>query len=225
MSPTAGSWVGGVQRPCCFSGSSRLCLHPRTCPIELGLTTSACKTARGQDWTPGPPQEGTRPPSPMRPPKTSAQDVSSETLLGPWVLDDTGVVLSPRFPGTRMCGFQSCVLPSSQKPGALCQPRGVGGTLVVSGVSAAGTRDPLTGARVGDTERKEPTWPPARGEGPGPCPSPSSRRCSRCVSLEDGSRRVTECSRQVPRCPRGESGFCVFISSQSLLTTRICSCK
>ena len=82
-----------------------------------------------------------------------------------------------------MCGFQSCLLPSSQKLWALCQPRGVGGRLVVSGVSAAGTGDLLTGAHMGDKERMEPTWPPARGKdagalggrGPFPCPSPSSR--------------------------------------------------
>ena len=55
--------------------------------------------------------------------------------------------------------------------------------MVVSGVSAAGTGDLLTGAHMGDKERMEPTWPPARGKdagalggrGPFPCPSPSSR--------------------------------------------------
>lgn len=149
MSPTAGSWVGGSSAPAASRALPACVCIPGRAPSSLDRPQVPARRPGARTGHPALPQEGTRPPSPMRPPKTSAQDVSSETLLGPWVLDDTGVVLSPRFPGTRMCGFQSCVLPSSQKPGALCQPRGVGGTLVVSGVSAAGTRDPLTGAHVG----------------------------------------------------------------------------
>ena len=149
-------------------------------PAPPGLAPSSLDGPQVPARRPGPGLD-TRPASPRRLPWTSAQDISSETVLGPWVLDDTGGVLSPRFPRTRMCGFQSCLLPSSQKLWASCQPRGVGGTLVVSGVSAAGTGDPLTGAHMGDTERMEPTRPPARGEdagapggrGPFPCLSPS----------------------------------------------------
>uniref|UniRef100_A0A8C2Y410 PX domain-containing protein n=1 Tax=Capra hircus TaxID=9925 RepID=A0A8C2Y410_CAPHI len=117
-------------------------------PAHPGLAPSSLDGPQVPARRPGPGLD-TRPASPRRLPWTSAQDISSETVLGPRVLDDTGGVLSPRFPRTRMCGFQSCLLPSSQKLWASCQPRGVGGTLVVSGVSAAGTGDPLTGAHMG----------------------------------------------------------------------------
>lgn len=92
-----------------------------------------------------------------------------------------GVFSHPGFPGPE-CAASS--------PASYLLPRSYGlpvsrGVLAerwsLSGVSAAGMGDPLTGAHVGDTERMEPTRPPARGEdagapggrGPFPCLSAS----------------------------------------------------
>ena len=199
MSPTAGSRVGGPA-PLMLLGLFPPASASQDVPLRAWTDHKCLQDGPGPGLDTRPsPRGAPGHPTPRALPRPAHRMFQMRPCWVPGFWTTWGVFSHPGFLGpTGTCGFQSCVLRSSQKPGASCQPRGVGGALVVSGVSAAGTRDPLTGAHVGDTDRKEPTWPPARGEGAGPCPSPSSRRCSRRVSLEDGSREVTECSGASP---------------------------